>query len=129
MRKRNQFLILIIILLVIMGFTSKFYQGSSAKWLNNSFVGLLYVTCWCLVISLIAPKVKSLIIAIGVLLGTCILEIFQLWHPLFLEYIRSSFLGRTLIGTTFVSSDFAYYIVGAGFGWLILKKIDSITDS
>jgi hypothetical protein len=48
-----------------------------------------------------------------VLAITCALEVLQLWHPPFLQAIRSTFAGRALIGTTFVWWDFIYYIVAA----------------
>jgi hypothetical protein len=47
---------------------------------------------------------------------TCGLEASQLWHPVFLEAVRGSFLGRTLIGMSFAWSDFAYYAIGCLFG-------------
>ena len=64
-------------------------------------------------------------IATAVFSITCALEFLQLWHPPFLEIIRRNFIGRTVIGTSFVPSDFFYYIIGSLMGWmwlLILKK-------
>ncbi len=59
-------------------------------------------------------------IVIAVLVVTCLIEALQLVdHPV-LDRIRSTFLGRTLIGTTFVWSDFIYYVFGAVLGRLWL---------
>ena len=59
-------------------------------------------------------------IAIGVLLVTSLLEIMQLSRHASLEYVRSFFWGRTLIGTTFAATDFVYYIIGSflGYFWI-----------
>ena len=55
-------------------------------------------------------------IAAGVVLVTCGLEFLQLWHPPWLQAIRSTFLGASLLGTSFSWWDFPAYVVGAGVG-------------
>jgi len=52
---------------------------------------------------------------------TCSIECLQLWHPLFLESIRSTFIGGTLIGTTFSWWDFPHYAIGCCVSWFIAK--------
>ena len=118
-----------IFIITTLGFASKFYTGTDAKWFNNSLGGLLYEIFWCLVISLILIKAKSWKIALTVFIITCILEFLQLWHPLYLEIIRGTFIGRTIIGTTFIPSDFIYYILGSLAGWILLNKIRKLTNS
>jgi len=59
----------------------------------------------------------------GVFIVTCLLECLQLWHPPFLEVLRSGFIGRTIIGTSFVWSDFIYYVLGCLAGWFWLERI------
>ena len=128
----NKFRIVALISILIitsLGFASKFYAGPGAKWFNNSLGGFLYEIFWCLVISFILIKVKSWKIALSVFMITCILEVLQLWHPAFLEAIRSTFIGRTIIGTSFVPSDFIYYAIGSITGWILLKKIRKSTNS
>jgi hypothetical protein len=49
------------------------------------------------------------------------LEFIQLWHPTFLEFLRSNFIGRTILGTSFNWSDFPYYLAGCAIGWLLMK--------
>ena len=118
-----------ILIVVPLGFAGKFYEGRGAKWFNDSLGGLLYEVFWCLVISLILIKTKPWKIALGVFIITCILEFLQLWHPVFLEMIRSTFIGRTIIGTSFVPSYFIYYILGSLAGWILLEKIRKFTNS
>ena len=129
MKKFRIITLLSILIITLLGFASKFYTGPAAKWFNNSLGGLLYVIFWSLVISFILIKAKPLKTVLSVFIITCILEFLQLWHPVFLEIIRDTFIGRTIIGTTFVLSDFIYYIIGSFAGWILLNKIRKLTNS
>ena len=62
-------------------------------------------------------------VAITVFLGTNALEIRQLWHPPFLEAIRAMFLGRTLIGTTFVPWGLLHDAVGRAVAALLVRAL------
>lgn len=112
---------LVLLIIVPLGFSTKFYSGPAAGWVNDSLGGLLYIVFWCLLVFLFFPSFLPRNISVGVLLSTCLLEILQLWHPPFLELIRSNFIGRTVLGTTFVWSDFFYYVLGAAFSFLIMR--------
>ena len=78
---------------------------------------------WCLVVQLLVPKAKPVVAVTSVLVITSVLEAFQLWHPPVLQAIRGTFLGATLIGTTFVWSDFFYYVLGSLLGWAWLRAL------
>ena len=107
------------------GFYSKFYAGPGADWVNNSLGGVFYEIFWCLVIFLFSKRLKPLKIAVFVFICTCGVEFLQLWHPGFLEFVRSFFIGRTILGTTFVWSDFPYYFLGSGIGWFWMKCLEA----
>jgi hypothetical protein len=111
---------------VPLGFFTKIYAGPAATWVNNSLSGILYVIFWCLLALLLAPDARPGIIALLVLIITCILELAQLWHPPALESLRGSFIGRTLLGTHFTWSDFAYYALGSGVGFLWLRRLQGM---
>ena len=113
--------LLLIIFIVVCGLSTKFYSGPFADWVNDSAGGVFYVVFWCLLINLLRRGLSPGGITITVLLITSLLEFLQLWHPPFLEWIRSSFTGRTLIGTTFNPTDFIYYIIGSLLGYWILR--------
>ena len=115
-------------IIVPIGFYSKFYGGPAAAWVNDSLGGVFYEIFWCLLILLFLPKVKPWIIALSVLVVTCILEFMQLWHPPFLEILRSNFMGRTLLGTTFAWTDFPYYFLGSGIGWFWIKHLQTLEN-
>ena len=116
----NQSRILCLVVVTLLGLYSKFYRGWYADWINYSVRGVLYVLFWCGILDLILPQRGPKGIAISVLIVTFLLEIMQLSHHVFLEYVRSFFWGRTLIGTTFAASDFFYYVVGSflGYFWI-----------
>ena len=91
--------------------------------MNTSFGGVLYEIFWCLVLALFLPMVSAWRIAAWVLVATCVLEFAQLWHPRFLEMLRSHFLGAAVLGTTFDWTDFPYYFVGSAIGWFWVEKM------
>jgi len=126
---KHKWLLLSLIIVTPLGFATKFYTGPGELWLNNYGGGILYEIFWCLMILLFCPASSPLKIAIVVFIATSFLETLQLWHPAFLEWIRKSFIGRTLIGTDFVWWDFFYYIIGCIIGYLWLKAILRLSDS
>ncbi len=115
-----------LLVIVPVGFYSKFYAGPAANWVNNSLSGIFYEIFWCLLIFLFCSEGKPWIIAASVLVATCLLEFLQLWHPPFLEFMRSYFIGRAVLGTSFAWSDFPYYFVGCGMGWLWLRRLQKV---
>lgn len=127
MSKYRLLIILTLIVIVPIGFLTKFYSGPAELWVNNSLGGLFYEIFWCLVFAFIFPSTKPSKIAFWVFCITCTLEFFQLWHPPFLEILRSNFIGRTILGNSFNWNDFPYYIIGSSLGYAILTILHSIT--
>ena len=111
-----------LLVLTPLGFASKFYYGPSAWWVNNYAGGILYEMFWCLLIMLCLPYANAIWVVCSVLGVTCLFEFLQLWHPLFLESIRSTFFGGTLIGDTFTWWDFPHYLIGCFASWLMIKR-------
>ena len=122
MSKRRLFCIIALLIIIPIGFLTKFYSGNASEWVNNSLGGVFYEIFWCLIIFLFFDKLKPILIASAVFLVTCALEFTQLWKPQFLELLRENFIIRTIIGSSFSWNDFPYYIIGssAGFGLLVL---------
>lgn len=98
--------------IIPLGFCTKFYAGPWEHWVNNSLGGVLYVIFWSLLLCLLLPRINRWKVTVAVFMITCALEFLQLWHPDFLEWVRSSFIGATLIGNSFVWSDLLYYLFG-----------------
>ena len=113
-----------LLIITPLGSTAKLYSGFMQDWINNSFTGILYEIFWCLIIVFIFPRAAPGLVAITVLITTCLLEFLQLWHPSFLEVIRTTFIGSALIGNTFIWSDFVYYFIGSAIGyiWILMTR-------
>jgi len=117
-----------IVIITPIGFYSKLYSGPLANWVNDSLGGIFYEIFWCLLIFLFFFRTKAWHIAATVFIITSMLEFLQLWHPSVLEWIRDNFIGRTILGTSFTWSDFPYYALGSGIGWLWISFIIRKTD-
>jgi hypothetical protein len=126
-KKYRLLILLLLIVIVPLGFYTKFYSGPASAWIGNSLGGLVYEVFWCLVLAFFFPLLKPFNIATGVFIGTAVLEFFQLWHPAFLEYLRSGFIGRTILGSSFNWMDFPYYAAGVLIGWYVLKILKKVT--
>ena len=96
-------------------------------WVNNlGPASVAYVVFFMLAAFLVVPRRElATRIAVGVLLVTCVLEFLQLWHPPWLQAIRSTFLGASLLGTSFSWWDFPAWVVRAGVGWGVLQEMTS----
>ena len=121
--KKIRWTLISMLIIMPLGIYSKFYSGQAARWVNDSLGGVLYVIFWCLFAFLFLCNTEPWKIATAVFAVTCFLEFLQLWHPPLLEFLRSNFMGRTILGTTFTWSDFPYYLVGCGIGWLWMKSL------
>jgi hypothetical protein len=108
-----------------LGVYTKFYRGPAADCVNDPLGSVLYEVAWCLAAALVVARWRPRSIAISVFAATCVLEVLQLWHPPILEWLRSFFLGRLVLGTTFVWSDFVWYAVGSAAGYALLTLLRS----
>ena len=106
-----------LVLVLPAGLLTKVYAGPGEGWVNDYAGGVLYEAFWCLAVFLILPRSRPKVVASAVFFATCGLEVLQLWHPSFLEIIRRSFVGTTLLGTSFDWIDFPHYVFGCGIGW------------
>lgn len=98
-------------------------RRTCCHWVNDSPGGVFYVVFWCLVAFRFPRATPPWRIALVILASTSLPECLQLWHPPFLEWIRGYPIGGILLGTTFAWSDFPYYILGAGPGWLWMRGL------
>lgn len=122
--KTHRQTIILLLIVTILGFCTKFYSGPGESWVNNSLGGVFYEIFWCLLFILFFQNTQPFMIALSVLAATCFLEFLQLWHPGFLEVLRSNFIGRTILGTSFSWFDFIYYFVGSVIGFIILTILN-----
>lgn len=121
---KRKWILLLLCIITPAGFLFKGYCGPGHKWFNDYGAALPYEVFWCLVIFFFIPARKHATpIAISIFVITSILEILQLWHPWFLQNARSTFLGKTFLGTTFVWWDFPHYLLGCLIGWFSMRAL------
>jgi len=116
----RKYLLLSLFIIIPLGLATKVYSGPFGKWVNIYGGGILYEIFWCITIAMFFPDLKILYNVAAVFLITCMLEFLQLWHPVILENMRSFFIGRVLIGTTFSAYDFIYYSIGSAVSYAFL---------
>lgn len=116
-------LALLCILTIPLGFAAKFYSGPGQHIVSNSFAGTFYVIFWSFLACAVFFRKDFRIVILAVLLVTFALEFLQLVSNPLLDGIRSTFIGVTLIGNSFVWSDLLYYIAGSFLAWIITKKM------
>ena len=112
-----------LIILIPLGFLTKRYQGPFETWVNNSLGGVLYVIFWSLVVFFFYPAAKPHRITGAMFIVTCMIEVLQLWHPPFLEAIRSTRIGVTLLGNSFAWLDFPHYLLGSLLAYLLIVRM------
>lgn len=124
MAERNSIIktIVLIIIVAALGVLSKILPAQDS-WVSNHLAGVFYVVELALILSLIFPDHLSFVLVLVAFLFTSLVEFLQNWHPDFLEPIRASFLGHTILGSTFCWLDFPWYLAGAFIGWLLLQWI------
>ncbi|MBC1241838.1 hypothetical protein VF14_14755 [Nostoc linckia z18] len=128
-RNQNQtrYILLSMLIVVPMGFLFKYYTGPGYKWFNDYGGDILYEIFWCLFgFWFFRSRAAVIQIPIWVFVITCIIEFLQLWHLPLLDNIRATFIGKLLLGTTFVWWDFPHYLVGCILGWLWLQQLQKI---
>jgi hypothetical protein len=123
MSKFRKALLMSLLVVTPLGFFVKWYAPV------NLMADVLYEIFWILGFLFIFPKGSPLKVSSWVFVVTCALEVLQLWHPLFLEVFRSSFLGGTLIGRTFLWVQFPFYVAGCVAGFLWVKWLKSKASS
>ena len=121
-KKRFIKLLTLLILVAAIGFFTKFYFGPYKNLINFHLGGFFYVIFWCLFFALIFPDTSTIKITSGVFIITCCLEFLQLWKPVSLQEIRSTFIGHALIGSYFSWSDFPWYAAGCILSFFVIKK-------
>jgi hypothetical protein len=117
-----------LLVIIPLGIYTKFYTGAGETWVRDYSGDILYEICWCLLVFIFIPKKKRkkaiALIAIWVFVITCCLEILQLWQTPILNVARTTFVGKLLLGTTFVWWDFPHYLLGSVLGYFWLRAID-----
>lgn len=122
-RKSTILTFVLIVIVAALGVLAKILPSDPESWVSNHLAGTFYVVELALILYLIFPDHLSGVLVLAAFLLTSLVEFFQNWHPAFLESVRASFLGHTILGSTFSWLDFPWYVAGAFIGWLLLQWI------
>jgi hypothetical protein len=121
-------LIAALVVITPLGFAAKLYAGPGARWLGPYGAGALYVVFWTLLAGAARPQARPWRVAGIVVVLTSLLELLQLVSTPGLDAIRSTFLGRTLIGSTFSWWDFPHYALGGVLGALLMSRLARLPE-
>lgn len=112
-------------LVVAFGLACKLYRGPGSNLINNfGPASIAYVVLLALLMFAIKPKREKIVpIILVAFVLTCVIEFMQLWQPEWLTMVRSTVLGRLILGTTFNLLDFPAYLIGAIVSGLILRTL------
>ncbi len=123
MPSERKYLTIALLVIVPAGFYTKFYSGQFEFTVHNYLGGFFYEIFWILLFVMLFPRAKASTVALTFFVATCGIEFLQLWHPPFLELLRSNFIGRTILGNSFTWYDFPWYLAGSLAGYLLAKGI------
>ena len=111
--------------IVPLGFALKLYPGPGAWWVNDYLAAVFYELLWIFFFFGLLPSRRAVVgVPVGVFVATSLLEVLQLSKAAPLAAVRSHFLGRALIGTTFDPWDFPVYLASCVLGWVLLRRLD-----
>jgi hypothetical protein len=111
-------------LVVPVGFFFKFYDGPGRWFVTNWAASIAYEAFFVALVFVVMPRPERLArIAVGVCLATIFLEFLQLWKPPWLQAIRSTFVGRSLLGNAFSWRDMPAYPLGCFLAWLAIRGL------
>ena len=122
-RPIRPYILIALSIVTVLGFAMKYYPGPGRWWVNDwGPASVAYEVFFMLLAFLVIPRPKAITpIAVSVCLATCVLEFLQLWRPPWLTAVRSTFIGKGILGTTFSWWDLPAYAVGCLIGWFLLR--------
>lgn len=112
-RKIRFSVFILLCVLIPLGFATKWYQGPAAEWMHRYAGDILYPMFWYFVGVFLVPRANPWVLGLLVLACSTVVEFTQLFNTPLLEWLRQSFIGRTLVGVSFSVTDIVYYVVGS----------------
>ncbi len=118
-RQRLVFIINILAI-VPLGYAIRF-SHILPEYVRDAGGSIAYQIFWMLLVLFIYPPANLRLTAIWGCIGSCAIELLQLYQPPWLQDIRATLPGRLVLGTTFLWSDFPAYFIGSYLGWLWVR--------
>ena len=116
-RRRNALVQIILIALVcLLGIGSRHYAHVVPGFIAAYAGDTLWALAAFLGIGLVLPRASTRLIALLTMAFSVAVEISQLYHAPWIDFIRQTTLGGLILGFGFLWSDLACYAVGVGLG-------------
>jgi hypothetical protein len=118
--KRNiRIYLLIMVVITAFGLPARTVQDKLPAWYVQYFGDYLWAMLLFFMFALILQNMSTVKVAIVTLLFTYGIEISQLFHPPWLEYLRRIKIFALILGFTFLWSDIVAYTLGISTGAFI----------
>jgi hypothetical protein len=111
--------LLIMLVITAFGLPARLIQDQLPTWYTLYFGDYLWAMLLFFLFALTLRTSNTFKVAMVTLVFTYIIEISQLFHPQWLEYLRSIKLFALVLGYGFLWSDIAAYTVGVSTGALL----------
>ena len=117
----------ILILLIPIGLSTKFYRGVFEDWVHLYAGDIFYPMFWYVLLRMLWGNTSRFWCAVLVLSFCTLIEVSQLWKPSFLQVLRQTFVGAVILGSGFDWLDLVYYVAGIGLAvgieqWITSKR-------
>jgi len=124
--KRNVIIYLLIMIVIIaFGLPARFIENRLPDWYVLYFGDYLWAMLLFFGFALVLRNMNTLKVGITTLVLTYLIEISQLFHPAWLDHLRSVKLFGLILGYGFLWSDLAAYTLGISTGaladWFFLR--------
>lgn len=118
-RRHARIYVLIMLVITALGLPARMIQDQLPRWYVQYFGDYLWAMLLFFVFALILQKTSTLKVATVTLLFTYSIEVSQLFHPQWLEALRSIKVFALILGYGFLWSDLVAYTLGISTGVLV----------
>jgi len=128
MTKRRLIYFVLYLLIVPIGYATRKLPHLFHPFIAEFGGDTLWAAMFVFLFRAIWPKPALWKIALYTYLFTVAIEISQLYHAVWIDKIRATFLGKMLLGSGFLWSDLLCYLTGVVFAWLIATFADKYSS-
>ncbi|WP_113921225.1 DUF2809 domain-containing protein [Alkalibaculum bacchi] len=112
MRRNRIIYSLMIILVMIMGLSTRRYTNLLSQIISDYGGDVLWALMVFLMMGFLFTKIKTLSVALLSIIFSYLIEISQLYHAPWIDAIRQTTLGGLVLGFGFLWSDLLCYLIG-----------------
>ncbi len=123
-KKRRLIYFSLYLLVIPLGLATRKYPSGFPGFVADFGGDVLWSTMFFFLFRAFLPGPSLLKIALYTIVFSLSIELSQLYHAAWIDSLRTTFLGRMLLGNRFLWSDIACYLVGTIIGWVIGQIAD-----